>query len=117
MGSVQLLGRPRAADGLGGDAQRRLRPGLQGAHEQSTIGTPLTGVTSRSGVRDPRAAQPVKEFGSCSRGATALNSSRRPDCGPLIERFCSIIVSEVEENVMLSRWDKPQFGGEVGWRA
>jgi len=31
--------------------------------------------------------------------------------------LCSIIVSEVEENVMLRRWDKAQFGGEVGWRA
>jgi len=31
--------------------------------------------------------------------------------------LCSIIVSEVEEKVMLRRWDKAQFGGEVGWRA
>jgi len=31
--------------------------------------------------------------------------------------LCSIIVSEVKVNVMLRRWDKAQFGGEVGWRA
>ena len=31
--------------------------------------------------------------------------------------LCSIIVSEIEENVMLRRWAKAQFGGEVGWRA
>ena len=30
--------------------------------------------------------------------------------------LCPIIVSELEENVMLRRWDKGQFGGEVGWR-
>src|SRR5260370_38903597 len=31
--------------------------------------------------------------------------------------LCSIIVSEVEVNVMLRRWDKAQVGGEIGWRA
>jgi hypothetical protein len=33
------------------------------------------------------------------------------------DRHRKIIVSEVDENVMLRRWDKAQFGGEVGWRA
>ena len=37
-----------------------------------------------------------------------LPTSRRPR---------KIIVREVEENVMLRRWDKGRFGGEVGWRA
>jgi hypothetical protein len=50
-------------------------------------------------------------------GGDRIELVSAPDCRPLIERFCSIIVSEVEENVMLRRWAKAQFGGEVGWRA